>query len=72
MTEQCLEEFKKIYFEEFGLEISDDIALNLATNLLNLFSLIYKPVTTSWENEYAYGKNRQHNKYKQVQTESKF
>ncbi len=45
LSKEAIEEFKEIYRQEFGEEISDQTALELALNLLNLFRAIYKPVT---------------------------
>jgi len=42
MKKSELEEFKKIYFNKFGKNISDQGALALATNLINLYKIIYK------------------------------
>jgi len=48
LSEAALQEFKKIWFEEFGEEISDEKAAELGINLLSLFNVIYKPVPKSW------------------------
>lgn len=45
LSKKAIEEFKEIYRQEFGEEISDQTALELALNLLNLFRVIYKPIT---------------------------
>jgi len=45
LSKEAIEEFKEIYRQEFGEEISDQKALELALNLLNLFKVIYKPIT---------------------------
>jgi len=37
-----LQEFKKIYFKKFGERISDQKALDLTTNLINLYKTVYK------------------------------
>ena len=42
---KALEEYKKIYKEEFSKDISDKDALDQATNLLTLMKAIYKPIT---------------------------
>lgn len=44
VTPQALEEFKRIYNKEFGEEISDDEALEMAQRVLTFFSLIYRPL----------------------------
>ncbi|MCK9437901.1 MAG: hypothetical protein M0Q12_11935 [Synergistaceae bacterium] len=43
ISQQSLEKFKKIFKEEFGEEISDEQALNLATRLLNVGRALYSP-----------------------------
>ena len=43
----ALQEFKKIWLEEFGEEISDEKAAELGINLLTLFDAIYRPVPKS-------------------------
>ena len=41
----ALAEFKAIYKAEYGEDISDEEALELATNLLGLFKCIYRPLS---------------------------
>jgi len=48
LSENALNEFKKIWFEEFGEEISDEKAAELAINLLTFFDHIYRPVKKEW------------------------
>ena len=45
ISEERLEEFKKIYKKEFGEDLSDQIALERATKLLNLFRAVYQSTT---------------------------
>jgi len=45
ISKESLGEFKKIYKEEFGEEISDQEALEQATKLLRLVEIVYKPTT---------------------------
>jgi len=45
ISKESLGEFKKIYKEEFGEEISDQEALEQATKLLRLVEIVYKPMT---------------------------
>lgn len=53
LSEAALQEFKKIWFEEFGEDVSDEKAAELGINLLTLFNAIYRPVPKNWlkENE---------------------
>jgi len=42
LTKKQLDEFKHIYKEECGINLSDSEALDKATNLVHLFEIIYK------------------------------
>ena len=44
----ALQEFKKLYREELGEELSDEKAMELGTSLLTLFNHIYRPVKKEW------------------------
>lgn len=44
LTQEDIEEFKQIYRQEYGTEISDAQALELATAALNLMQAIYRPL----------------------------
>lgn len=48
ISEIALQEFKKLWVEEFGEEISDEQAVELGTNLLTLFHHIYRPLKKDW------------------------
>jgi hypothetical protein len=48
LSEAALKEFKQLYLEEFGKEISDEKATELGINLLTLFQNIYRPVKKEW------------------------
>ncbi len=49
LSKKAIEEFKKIYSQEFEEEISDEQAKELGENLLNLFKIIYRPIPKSRE-----------------------
>ena len=51
LSDQALKEFKEIWLKEFGEEISDERAVELGINLLNLFDHIYRPVPREWMEE---------------------
>lgn len=42
---EAITEFKRIYLKEHGKKLTDEQANELGTNLLNLFKLIYKPLS---------------------------
>ena len=52
VSEKALQEFKKLWKEEFGEDISDDKALESATALLTMFDAIYRPIRKEWDDEY--------------------
>ena len=57
ISQTALQEFKKIWFEEFGEEISDERATELGINLLMLFNYIYRPIKKEWLEEFSDDKN---------------
>lgn len=44
ITKEALEEFKRIYKNHTGEDLSDQEALESATKLLNIIQLVYKPI----------------------------
>ena len=44
MKDQTLEDFIKLYEEEFGITLTEEEALPLAFRLVNLFKAVYKAV----------------------------
>lgn len=44
LKDKTLAEFKKIYKEEFGIEIDDTTANKMGIELLEFFKLIYRPI----------------------------
>lgn len=42
LNQVSLAEFKEIYFEEFGIELSDDEANNIGIALLRLFKVLLR------------------------------
>lgn len=62
ISDAALNEFKEIWAEEIGSEISDEKAMEEATQLLTLFDAIYRPIKKAWVNEYDNGTHRQNTK----------
>ncbi len=52
ISQQALKEFKEIWKEEYGNDISDEFALEKAVDLLTLTDTIYHPVKKEWLNEH--------------------
>jgi len=51
LSKEAIEEFKEIYYQEFGKVISNEKASELGGNLLSLFEIIYRPLPGSDEAE---------------------
>ena len=51
LSDKALEEFKKIWREEKGEDISDEKAAEEAINLLTLMNAIYRPIKKEWVEE---------------------
>jgi len=47
ISKESLEKFKELYKKEFGEELSDRVALDKATKLLNLYRAVYMPIVES-------------------------
>ena len=45
LSKESIKEFKKIYKKRFGKDLSDQVALEKATKLLNLVKAVYRPMT---------------------------
>ena len=45
MTKEAIEEFKEIYRNEYGEEIDNEKAHELAQNLLNVYRIVYREPT---------------------------
>jgi hypothetical protein len=52
ISDQALQEFKMIWRDETGLEITDKEALDAAVALLHLFDVIYRPIPKGWSDKY--------------------
>lgn len=48
ISKEALEEFKAIYKKEYNKDISDEKALDLALNLLNVMNIVYRPIKKEW------------------------
>lgn len=44
LSQDAIEEFKKIYQEEYGRTLSDAEAIEMSQRLLRLFQIIYHPL----------------------------
>ena len=53
LSKEALEDFKKIWREQFGEDISDEKAVEEGINLLTMFDAIYRPIKKEWVDELA-------------------
>lgn len=51
LSDKALQEFKRIWKEEFGEDISDEKATEEGINLLTMFDAIYRPIKKEWVDE---------------------
>lgn len=61
ISAQALQDFKAIWKNQFGEDISDEKATEEALNLLNLFNVIYRPIKKESSNEYEIKHRRNNN-----------
>ncbi len=54
VSKEALEEFKRIYKEEKGEDISDELAMEEAASLLTLFDAVYRPIKKEWLQEHLW------------------
>lgn len=47
LSQKAIDEFKEIYFRKFGIELSQEIAFEMATEFMNLFITVTKPLKGS-------------------------
>ena len=64
LSDKALQEFKEIWLKEIGEEISDERAVELGINLLNLFDHIYRPVPKEWMDELLAEEEMEQKEYK--------
>jgi len=53
LSQKALDEFKTIWREQFGEDISDEKATEEGINLLTMFNAIYRPIKKEWADEWA-------------------
>ena len=51
LSKEAIDEFKKIWREEFKEDISDEKATEEGINLLTMFDAIYRPIKKKWVDE---------------------
>lgn len=52
LTKEAIEEFKKLYKEQYGEELNDFVATEAANRLLRLVDVVYRPIPKDWEEKY--------------------
>jgi len=51
LSREDLDEFKQIMKEDYGVELDDKETHRLATKVINLFKIIYRPLPEGKKNE---------------------
>lgn len=57
LSQKALEEFKQVYLDEYGEQVSDEEATELGINLLMFFHHIYRPQKKSGHSRFLMKKN---------------
>lgn len=52
LSKEAIEEFKKLYKEQYGEELNDFVASEAANRLVRMMDLVYRPIPKAWEEEY--------------------
>ena len=52
LSKEALEEFKKLYKEQYGEELNDFVATEAANRLVRMMDVVYKPIPKAWEEQY--------------------
>lgn len=59
ISDAALNEFREIWRKEIGTEISDEQAMEEATQLLTLLDAVYRPIKKEWVKQYDDDKSKQ-------------
>ena len=51
LSDKAIQDFKKLYKSKFGIDISDNQALDMGSNLVNICRVIYAPNIKISKNE---------------------
>lgn len=52
LSKEAIEDYKKAFKEEFGEDLSDVEAMELGSDLLRLFQIIYRPIPLDKKEEF--------------------
>ncbi len=52
LSDKAIEEFKQLYKEQYGEELTDSVAAEAANRLLRLVDIVYRPIPKDWEEKY--------------------
>lgn len=58
ISDKALLEFKELWKQDYGEELSDERAAEEAINLLTFFNATYRPIKKEWNDEYETKNNR--------------
>ncbi len=52
LSKEAIDEFKKLYKEQYGEELNDFVASEAANRLIRMMDTVYRPIPKAWEGEY--------------------
>ncbi|HEY4496698.1 MAG TPA: hypothetical protein VI432_00935 [Candidatus Paceibacterota bacterium] len=52
LSKEAIDEFKKLYKEQYGEELNDFVASEAANRLVRMMDVVYRPIPKAWEAEY--------------------
>ncbi len=70
ISDKALQDFKRIYREEKGAELSDAEAMEEAVALLTLYNAVYRPIKKEWLEQYFRDHPDEQNEYESNRTDS--
>lgn len=59
ISNESLEQFKRIYLEKFNIELTQEEATQMATDLINLMRVLLKPDPIAKDNDSSLEERRQ-------------
>lgn len=52
LPKKAIDEFKQLYKEKYGEELNDFVATESANRLVQMMSLVYKPIPKEWKEKH--------------------
>ena len=52
LSQEAINEFKKLYKEQYGEDLNDFVASEAANRLIRMMDVVYRPIPKAWEERY--------------------